>query len=193
MDNDCALLRELDAWFSLALDMLATQPAVRRDVMLLLGGAGRVEDVARVTAADCENVADHLLVYPPDAGGRSLPLTPAFVEVTGLRAGDWPEHREDPRADAEAVERAITTVDAALARITGFPRPTGAERLRTLRMHAWRHELGDHVDVLVRCYGEDLFEMLDRGGCCPIIRTEREVANLIPLQRPANAPALLTG
>lgn len=184
MHTDCPLLRELDAWFSLALDMLATQPAVRRDVLLLLGGAGRVEDVAHVTAADCEEVADHLLVYPPNAGGLSLPLTPAFLDVTELRSSDWPEHRHDPGADADAVERAIATVDGALARITGYPRPTGADRLRMLRMHAWRHELGAHVEVLVRCYGDDLFDLLENSGGCPVIRTEREVANLIPLQRP---------
>jgi len=186
MTNDCPLLRELDAWFSLALDMLATQPDVRRDVLLLLGGAGRVEDVAQVTAHDCEEVAGHVLVYPPAAEGRSLPLTPGFVEVTGLHPTAWPEHRDDPDADAAAIERAIATVDAALTRLTGFVRPTGTERLRALRMHAWRHELGDHIGVLARCYGGELRELVDLSGTCPITRTDRDVANLIPLQRPVS-------
>lgn len=176
-------LRELDAWFSLALDLLSTQPDVRRDVLLLVGGAGRVEDVARVTRDDCEEVAEHVLVYPPSAGGRSLPLTPDFVEVTGLRAASFPERRDDPDGDANAVEEAIATVDAALARITGFVRPTGADRLRALRMHAWRHELGDHVGVLARCYGRELTELLDSSGHCPMTRNDREVAHLVPVQR----------
>jgi hypothetical protein len=183
MTNDCPLLRELDAWFSLALDMLSTQPGVRRDVLLLLGGAGRVEDVAHVTSADCEEVADHLLVYPPNARGRSLPLTPGFLEVTELHADVWPDHRDDPEADAHAIENAIAVVDAALTRITGYVRPTGVDRLRALRMHAWRHELGDHVGVLARCYGRELRELLESGGSCPMIRGDREVAGLIPLQQ----------
>lgn len=183
MTNDCHLLRELDAWFSLAMDMLETEPAVLRDVMLLVGGASRVEDVASVTSADCEDVAEHMLVYPPAAGGRSLPLTPGFVEGTGLRASDFPEHREDPAADAQAIDDAIATVDAALSRLTGFVRPTGAGRLRELRMHAWRHELGDHVGVLARCYGRELNDLLESSGTCPMTRTHRDVAGLVPMQR----------
>jgi hypothetical protein len=183
MTNDCHLLRELDAWFSLALDLLATQPAVRRDLLLLVGGAARPQDVASVTSNDCEAVADHLLVYPPTAGGRSLPLTPAFVEVTALCPGDFPEHRDDPEGDARAVEEAIATVDAALVRLTGCLRPGGADRLRALRMHAWRHELGDHVGVLARCYGRELTDLLDSGGGCPATRGDRDVADLVPMQR----------
>lgn len=183
MTNDCHLLRELDAWFSLAMDMLETEPALLRDVMLLVGGASRVEDVASVTSADCEEVAEHMLVYPPTAGGRSLPLTPGFLEGTGLRASDFPEARDDAAADAEAIHDAIATIDAALTRLTGFVRPTGAERLRELRMHAWRHELGDHVGVLARCYGRELTDLLDSGGSCPMTRADRDVANLIPMQR----------
>lgn len=183
MTNDCHLLRELDAWFSLATDLLATEPDVLRDVMLLVGGASRAEDVASVTAADCEQVAGHMLVYPPTAGGRSLPLTPGFVEGTGLSASDFPAHRADPVADAQAVEHAIATVDAALARLTGYARPTGADRLRELRMHAWRHELGGHVGVLARCYGRELSGLLDSGGTCPMTRADRDVADLVPAQR----------
>lgn len=183
MSNDCHLLRELDAWFSLAMDMLETEPAVLRDVMLLVGGASRVEDVASVTAADCEEVADHMLVYPPTAGGRSLPLTPGFLEGTGLRASEFPAHREDPAADAEAIHAAVATIDAALTRLTGFVRPTGADRLRELRMHAWRHELGTHVGVLARCYGRELGDLLDSGGTCPMTRAHRDVADLVPAQR----------
>jgi hypothetical protein len=182
MTNDCRLLREIDAWFSLATDMLATEPAVLRDVMLLVGGASRVEDVASVTAADCEEVSEHMLVYPPAAGGRSLPLTPGFVEGTGLRASDFPERRDDPEGDARALHTAIATVDAAMARL-GVVRPTGAGRLRELRMHAWRHELGDHVGVLARCYGRELNDLLDSAGTCPMTRTDRDVAGLVPVQR----------
>ena len=182
MDNDCPLLRELDAWFCLALDLLATEPGVRRDVLLLLGGAGRVDDVVHVTADDCLDVAEHLFVYPPTAGGLSLPLTPAFVEVTELTASAWPQDRPDPEADAHAVENAIATVDAALYRLSGLSRPTGPERLRQLRMHAWRHELGGQVGVLARCYGDELSALLEAGGRCPDTR-DREVAHLIPAQR----------
>jgi hypothetical protein len=183
MSNDCPLLRELDAWFSLSLDLLASEPGVRRDVLLLLGGAARVVDVAHVTAADCEAVADYLLVYPPNAGGLSLPLTPGFTEATGLHPGMWPAHRADPAADAAAVERAVAVVDAALTRLTGFVRPAGADRLRSLRMHAWRHELGNHVGVLARCYGAEIGDLLAGSGSCPGTRNDRDVANLIPLQR----------
>lgn len=185
MDNGCPLLHELDAWFSVALDLLATQHEVRRDVLLLVGGAARVADVARVTAADCEAVADHVLVYPPNAGGRSLPLTPAFVEVTGLSPDAFPAERPDPDADAAAIEEAIATVDAALGRLTGLDRPGGADRLRALRMHAWRHELGDHVGVLARCYGKELTGLLASAGTCSMTRPAPEIDNLIPLQRAA--------
>ena len=190
MDNDCPLLRELDAWFSLALDMLVTEPDVRRDVLLLLGGAGRAEDVAHVTRDDCEAVADHLLVYPPTAGGRSLPLTPAFLDVTELTPDAFPEHRDDPDGDSARIEGAIATIDAALARITGLTRPGGVERLRLLRMHAWRHELGDSVGVLARCYGRELIDLLDSAGHCPGTRSDRDVAALVPLQRAVTSVAV---
>ena len=181
--TDCPLLRELDAWFSLALDLLATEPGVRRDVLLLVGGAASVTDVARVTAADCVTVGDHLLVFPPGADGRSLPLTPAFVEVTGLSAAAWPVHRADPDGDAQAVTHAVATVDAALARISGYARPTGPERLRALRMHAWHHELGSHVGVLARCYGGELVDLLSATESC----ASADVAHLVPLQRHVTA------
>ena len=75
-------------------------------------------------------------------------------------------------------------------RLTGFVRPTGVERLRALRMHAWRHELGDHIGVLARCYGGELRELVDLSGTCPVIRADRDVASLIPLQRPVSVVAV---
>jgi hypothetical protein len=42
MTDDCTHLDELDAWFDRALDVV-TDPAVRRDVLLLLGGAATVD------------------------------------------------------------------------------------------------------------------------------------------------------
>jgi hypothetical protein len=181
--TDCPHLRELDAWFSLALDVLATEHDVRRDVLLVLGGAGRVEDVVGVTRDECEAVADHLIVYLSGAAGHSLPLTPGFLGVTELTPDDWPEYRADRAADAAAVETAIATVDAALARLSGAVRAGGPERLRELRMHAWLHELGEHVDVLDRCYGAELTELLLRCGSCPATHREREVADLVPPAR----------
>lgn len=170
--TDCPHLDELDAWFCLALDVLAGVPDVRRDVLLLLGGAGRPEDVANVTRGDCELVAGHLLVYPPGTEGRSLPLTPSFVEVTGLVPEDWPDERTDPAEDAAAIENAIATVDAALARLTGIVRAGGSQRLRELRMHAWQHELGDYVGVLARCYGAELTHLIARSGACEVVRPD---------------------
>ena len=187
MPDDCPILRELDAWFCLALDVLAGNAAVRRDVLLLVGGAGRAEDVAAVTAADCEAAAGHLLVFPPGAPGRSLPLTPAFVEVTGLTADSWPDRRDDVAAAARAVEDGIAAVDGALFRLTGLTRPTGVDRVRALRMHAWRHELGTHVDVLVRSYGDELSRLLFAAGDCPATRGDRDVSSLVPLPRQAAA------
>jgi hypothetical protein len=181
--TDCVHLRELDAWFSLALDVLAGDEAVRRDVLLLVGGAGTPEQAASVTRDDCEQVADHLVVYPPNAGGRALPLTPAFVEVTGLTPECWPEHRTDPAADAVALTDAIAAVDGALARITGVTRPGGPEWLRALRMHAWKHELGSHVGVLARFYGRELTTLLTNCGDCPATRTDRELTSVVPAQR----------
>jgi hypothetical protein len=165
--DDCAYLRELDAWFSLALDVLAGEPGVRRDVLLLLGGAGTPADVACVTRDDVEEVGGHLFVYPPTGEGRSLPLTAGFAEVTRLVPESWPAYREDVAADEAAVVSAIAAVDAALERLTGTPRPRGAERLRELRMHAWRHELGPHVGVLARCYGGALPSLVNGSGSCP--------------------------
>jgi hypothetical protein len=183
MSNDCPLLTELDAWFSLALDVLDGAPEGRRDVLLLLGGAGRTEHVAAVTWADCVQVADHLVVYPPNARGHALPLTPAFVEVTGLAPDCWPEERADAKADAALVETAIEAVDGAMARITGVTRPGGADRLRELRMHAWRHELGSHVGVLARFYGSELPALLECSGDCPATRADREISDLVPSPR----------
>lgn len=183
MSNDCASLRELDAWFSLALDVLAGDAAARRDVLLLLGGAGTPAEVACVTRADVETVGGHLFVYPPNAGGRSLPLTAGYAEVTGLTAEDWPEERADVEADEEAVRAAIAAVDAALARITGSERDGGPDRLRLLRMHAWQHELGAHVGVLARCYGRALPSLVEAAGTCPATRPEREIARVVPMQR----------
>jgi hypothetical protein len=54
-------------------------------------------------------------------------------------------------------------------------------RLRDLRMHAWKHELGTHVNVLARCYGRALPDLLARGGDCPATRQDREIA--LPRQR----------
>jgi hypothetical protein len=178
MSNQCPHLRELDAWFSLALDLLATEPAVRRDVLLLVGGAGSLDDVVTVTRDECEAVAEHLIVYPAGAAGQSLPLTPSFLAVTGLTPADWPAGRDGSDADKRAVETAIATVDAALARLSGTVRAGGAERLRELRMHAWLHELGDHVGVLARCYGAELTDLLHRCGSCPATPPVREVADL---------------
>jgi hypothetical protein len=178
MTNDCPHLRELDAWFSLALDVLATEGDVRRDVLLLLGGAGSVEDVVTVTRDECEAVAGHLIVYPEGATGRSLPLTPTYLGVTHLTPADWPAERTDPARDRAAVETAIATVDGALARLSGTVRAGGADRLRELRMHAWLHELGAHVGVLGRCYGPELTDLLARCGSCPSTPPVREVADL---------------
>jgi hypothetical protein len=189
MTETCPHLRELDAWFSLALDLLGSEPAVRRDVLLLVGGAGRLDDVVRVRRDDCEEFAGHLFAFPPDASGHSLPLTPGFLEVTELTAADWPAEREDPRADADAVEATIATIDGALARIGGAVRAGGPERLRELRMHAWLHELGDHVGVLARCYGAELTALLNACGGCPATRYEREVA-LVPHPRRARVDAI---
>jgi hypothetical protein len=183
MDIDCPLLTELDAWFSLALDVLDGVPEVRRDVLLLVGGAGRAEHVAAVTWADCVEVAGHVVVYPPNARGHALPLTPDFVEVTGLSPDAWPDKRADAAADAAAVEAAIEAVDGALARITGVVRTGGADRLRELRMHAWRHELGSHVGVLARFYGSELKPLLECSGDCPATRADREISDLVPSPR----------
>jgi hypothetical protein len=180
-ENDCPSLRELDAWFCLALDVLAGAPDVRRDVLLLLGGAGTPAEVACVTRGDVEEVGGHLFVYPPVANGRSLPLTAGYAEVTGLAAVDWPEERADAAADEAAVVEAVAAVDAALARISGLPRQGGADRLRALRMHAWQHELGSHVGVLARCYGRALPALVEAGGSCHATRRDREV--VVPMQR----------
>lgn len=184
--NDCPALRELDAWFCLALDVLAGTPDVRRDVLLLLGGAGTPAEVASVTRADVEEVGGHLFVYPPNADGRSLPLTAGYAEVTGLVAADWPEERADAAADESAILEAVTAVDAALARITGTTREGGADRLRSLRMHAWQHELGSHVGVLARCYGRALPSLVEAGGRCE--ETARDV--VVPMQRERRSVAV---
>lgn len=181
--KDCTHLRQLDAWFSLAMDVLAGTPDVRRDVLLLVGGAGTPAEVATVTRADVEEVGGHLFVYPPNAGGRSLPLTADFAEVTGLTPSSWPETRANALADEAAVVDAIAAVDAALARITGVVRAGGPERVRALRMHAWQHELGSHVRVLARCYGRALLDLVAMAGTCPVTRSEREVAVFVPAQR----------
>jgi hypothetical protein len=181
--DDCTYLRELDAWFSLALDVLAGTPGVRRDVLLLVGAAATPADVACVTSADVEEVDGHLFVFPPNAGGRSLPLTAGFAEATGLTAASWPETRTDVAADEAAVRDAIAAVDAALARITGIVRLEGPENIRSLRMHAWRHELGSHVGVLARCYGRALPALLATSGSCPATRQGQDVAVLVPAQR----------
>lgn len=185
--TDCAYLRELDAWFSMALDVLAGTPEVRRDVLLLLGGAGTPADVAAVTRGDVEEVGGHLFVYPPTASGRSLPLTAGFAEVTELTAASWPESREDAAADEAAVVEAVAAVDAALARITGAVREGGPDRLRVLRMHAWQHELGAHVGVLARCYGRALTSLVATSGTCPATRHDRDVALRVPAQRASAA------
>lgn len=172
MDTTCAHLDELDAWFSLALEL--PEPGVRRDVLLLLGGAGTVADIVSVTRDDCEAVGGYLIAYPGD-GGRSLPLTPDFVDVTGLAPEDWPAER-DHAADAAAVVDAIAAIDAALEEHTGTVRPGGAERLRELRLHAWLHELGPYAGVLTRCYGPDVLDLLGRNGSCPT-RPDRDIAD----------------
>jgi hypothetical protein len=182
--NDCEYLRELDAWFSLALDVLAGTPDVRRDVLLLVGGAGTPAEVATVTRSDVEEVGGHLFVYPPNADGRSLPLTEGFAEVTGLTPASWPLDRSSVAAAEAAVVDAVAAVDAALARITRVDRPTGPERLRALRMHAWCHELGGHVGVLARCYGRALPSLVASAGTCPMTRRD-EVSLLVPAQRSA--------
>ena len=187
--SDCAYLRELDAWFSLALDVLAGTPGVRRDVLLLLGGAGTPAEVAAVTRGDVEEVGGHLFVYPPNANGRSLPLTAGFAEVTELVAASWPETRDDVEADEAAVVEGVAAVDAALARIAGLDRDGGPERLRILRMHAWQHELGAHVGVLARCYGRALPSLVASSGTCPATRQDRDVAVLVPGQRSSAAMA----
>jgi hypothetical protein len=190
MPSDCPLLRELDSWFTVALDVLGGADAVRRDVLLMVGGAATPAQVASVTRADCEAYDEYLLVYPPVAGGRSFPLTPAFVDVTSFTADSLPELRRSPGADEAAVVEGIATVDAALERLTGLVRPTGPERVRLLRMHAWKHELGSHVGVLARCYGSELVELLERSGECPSTRTDRDLASLIPAPRGARVHAL---
>lgn len=176
MDTECTLLDELDTWFCQALDTI-TDPDVRRDLLLLVGGAARVDDVVTVTASDCVAVREHLLVYPPSANGHALPLTPAFLDATGLTPECWPEERVDVDGDAERLRRAVAELDASL----------DAERLRDLRMHAWRHELGSHVGVLARCYGSELPDLLARAGDCPATRQERDVTSLVPAQRRARA------
>jgi hypothetical protein len=175
MATECTLLDELDSWFCAALDTIA-DPDVRRDVLLLVGGAATVDDVVTVTAGDCVAVHEHLLVYPPSAGGHALPLTPAFVEATGLRPESWPTVRVDPAGDAERLVTALAELDPGV----------DAERLRDLRMHAWRHELGTYVGVLARCYGSELPALLARGGDCPATRQGAgDIANLVPQQRRA--------
>lgn len=154
MPNDCPLLTELDTWFSLATDLLAPRPGVLRDVLVVVGAAGRVSDVASVTAADCQESGGYVFVYPPTAPHLSLPLTPAFVAATGLLPAAWPAFRANPAADAIEVERAIAAVDAVYARRVGRVRPAGPDRLVELRMHAWRHELGSSFGVLARFYGD---------------------------------------
>ena len=190
MPSDCPLLRELDAWFSLALDVLGGNPQARRDVLLLVGTAAAAADVAAVTRRDCEEYGEHLFVYPPSLGGRSFPLTPAFVEVTGLTRASLPEVRTAPEEDAAAIERAVATVDAALARITGVVRPGGSDRVRLLRMHAWKHELGGHVGVLARCYGAALPDLLARSGDCAVTCGNSDVSALVPAQRRPRVPAV---
>lgn len=183
MPSDCPLLRELDAWFSVALDILGGAETVCRDVLLLVGGAATPAQVASVTSADCEPVGDYLLVYPPNAGGRSFPLTPDFAEVSGLTREALPALRPSPEAAERAVVEGIATVDAALERLTGVTRPSGPERIRLLRMHAWKHELGPHVGVLARCYGSELTELLARSGDCAATRPRPDVTRLVPAQR----------
>lgn len=177
----CSHLAELDTWFALALDVLAGAPDARRDVLLLVGGAGTPESVAAVTRGDCVTAGEHLFVYPPNDPGHALPLTAAFVEVAGLSPASWPESRDDVAADRAAVVDAIRAVDAALVRIMDLPRIGGAERLRALRMHAWKHELGAHVGVLARCYGAALPRLLAEAGDCA---ETRPVA--VPQQRSAS-------
>jgi hypothetical protein len=181
MSEACPLLRELDAWFAVALDLLSGDPDVRRDVLLLVGGAGTPATVSRVTRGDCHEQHDLLFVYPPNAPGRALPLTPAFAEVAGLSPESFPFFRNDPAGDEEAVVAAVDAVDAALARLSGVERDGGPDRLRSLRMHAWKHELGAHVGVLARCYGSELPELLSEAGTCP----ETPAAQAIPSQRTA--------
>jgi hypothetical protein len=179
----CPHLNELDAWFALALDLLAGAPDVRRDVLLLVGGAGTPDSVAAVTRDDCVAVDDHVFVYPPNEPGRALPLTAAFVEVAGLSPSSWPVARDDVAADKAAVLEAIRAVDAALVRLLDLPRIGGAARLRALRMHAWKHELGAHVGVLARCYGAVLPRLLAEAGECDETRCAP-----VPAQRVARVP-----
>jgi hypothetical protein len=179
MSEACPLLRELDAWFAVALDLLAGDPGVRRDVLLLLGGAGTPAAVARVTSGDCVEQHDLLFVYPPNQPDRALPLTPAFAEAAGLSSSAFPFFRNDPAGDEAAVVTAVAAVDAALARLTGVERAGGPDRLRSLRMHAWKHELGAHVGVLARCYGSELPHLLSGAGTCP----ETPAAATLPAQR----------
>jgi hypothetical protein len=190
MDIDCPLLDELDAWFSCALDLLPPHSAVRRDVLLLVGGGATVEEVVSVTAGDCEAFLDHLIVFPPDSDGRSLPLTPAFVEVTELEPGAWPLSRDDAAAAAAVVEEAVAAIDREVFLATGLSRPGGVERVRALRMHAWLHELGAHVGVLEANYGPDLPRLLAAAGTCPAVRRDRDVENLVPAQRTTRVAAV---
>ena len=176
----CPHLNELDAWFALALDLLAGAPDVRRDVLLLVGGAGTPDSVAAVTRDDCVAVDDHVFVYPPNEPGRALPLTAAFVEVANLSPACWPTTRNDVAADEAAVVTAVRAVDAAMLRLTDLPRVGGADRLRALRMHAWKHELGAHVGVLARCYGGALQRLLAEAGDCAETRSAA-----VPAQRVA--------
>ena len=173
MSTECPLLTVLDTWFETALDTI-TDPAVRRDVLLLVGGAARLDEVVTVTRDDCTVAGDHLFVYPPDGGGRSLPLTPTFLDAVELGPDEWPDERLDPDADAEAVRRALDGIDPRL----------DAEALRLLRMHAWRHELGTGVEVLERCYGDELTDLLAQCGDCPTTRHHgRDTEDLIPMPR----------
>jgi hypothetical protein len=182
--TDCPLLRELDAWFSMALDVLSGDPGARRDALTMLGGALTAEHAAALTRDDLVEVDGYAFAYLSD--GRGIPLTPAYLEVTGLTATDWPDEPRDPRE----VEDAVAAVDGALARISGAVREGGVDRLRALRMHAWLHELGPHFGVLARCYGSELTSLLASGGACPATRREQqEVAIDIPRQRGARHTA----
>ncbi len=181
--TDCPLLRELDAWFSMALDVLSGDPGARRDALAMLGGALTAEDAAALTRDDMVEVEGYVFAYLPD--GRGIPLTPAYLDVTGLTAADWPD---EPR-DVRDVLDSVAAVDGALARISGMVREGGVDRLRALRMHAWLHELGSHFGVLARCYGSELTTLLAAGGACPATRKEQEVAIEIPRQRGARHTA----
>ncbi|MDQ1711832.1 MAG: hypothetical protein QOE45_1282 [Frankiaceae bacterium] len=181
MTEACPHLRELDAWFALALDVLAGNPTVRRDVLLLLGGAGTPATVASVTREDCVMQDGLLFVYPPAAAGGCLPLTPAFADAAGLTPDAWPLARTDAAADEADVITAVRAVDAAVVRITDLARIGGPARLRALRMHAWKHELGQHIDVLARCYGPELPRLLAEAGDCAQTRPADRAP--VPAQR----------